>query len=836
MEIYQETINNPSEDINIWVSGFFGSGSHRSPRFWATSLPTPRYKAKAIAERFFELNDIATAKALLNTIHDQAPTEVVLLDLNTSPNVLQEGEPIVLPIYRTLLQEFGYSRDITLAELEFDLESEGRLEAFEAQYEKTFDTAWVNQRDVITAKNRASRVLHELDSATYPSADSWSNAAEPPAISSKWFVARAQDLLRRRRSGKARLVLIVDEVGQYVSRSTDRMRHLQGLAEECQKTRGALWLLATSQEKLTDVVDSLEGKQTELAKAQDRFPIRVDLLPSDIDEVTGKRVLEKTADGASAVRKALDEDRNKLTTSVTLQSDRHAPFSDADFVRLYPLVPYQLQVLIDAVSARRAQGGAPQTMGGSNRTLIRHAQQLLSNPAVGMSELPVGSLVTLDRSYQLLEDVIPTAWRHEIDQVSAAHGADSLESRILKVIALCTDVPGVPLTATNLAAMLHPSMSADPITSDVRTALDQLVAEDRVKEGDDGFKLQSPEQKDWEKTRRNIEMKPGDAARLRKRILDDELGSLTARKGRTFKVELWVNGEKLSDGDISLEFREDGDIDDLRNTSRGEHGRHRIYWSYTTSDETWDALAELHRSVEMIERYDNPSQSDAERILLTEERKRQDRMRKSAEQLLYRDVTAGQVVFDGNTDAAPEGNIRSAVEKVIVDLIGKIYPHLGVFGASFKKNEILEILHADSLDGMPEQAGPDGLSLYRVAASGRELATESGPIDIVVTHIRARKNYGEDQTGAQLERVFGGPPYGAPVDALQAVLAAALRAGVIEVVSQASRITSSSDRRLEQVFGSLPKFRAASYRPAEEEGPDLDVRAEVERVVEQAHR
>ena len=29
-----------------------------------------------------------------------------------------------------------------------------------------------------------------------------------------------------------------------------------------------------------------EGKQTELAKAQDRFPIRVDLLPSDIDEVT----------------------------------------------------------------------------------------------------------------------------------------------------------------------------------------------------------------------------------------------------------------------------------------------------------------------------------------------------------------------------------------------------------------------------------------------------------------------------------------------------------------------------------------------------------------------
>ena len=147
---------------------------------------------------------------------------------------------------------------------------------------------------------------------------------------------------------------------------------------------------ATSQEKLTDVVDSLEGKQTELAKAVDRFPIRVDLLPSDIDEVTGRRVLDKNADGSSAVRAALDKDRNKLATSVALQSDRYKPFSEEDFVRLYPLVPYQLQVLIDAVSARRAQGGAPQTMGGSNRTIIKHTQQLITNPTVGLAGDDVG--------------------------------------------------------------------------------------------------------------------------------------------------------------------------------------------------------------------------------------------------------------------------------------------------------------------------------------------------------------------------------------------------------------------------------------------------------------
>ena len=104
---------------------------------------------------------------------------------------------------------------------------------------------------------------------------------------------------------------------------------------------------------------------------------------------------------------------------------------------------------------------------------------------------------------------------------------------------------------------------------------------------------------------------------------------------------------------------------------------------------------------------------------------------------------------------------------------------------------------------------------------------DSGPIDVVVSHIVARKNFGEDQNGAQLERHFGSAPFGAPVESIQAVLAAAMRAGMIEVVSQAAKITSSTDHRLEQVFGTIPKFRAASFRPAQDSGPTIEVRGEV---------
>lgn len=828
LDKFQETILNPSETVNIWVSGFFGSGKSSFAKVLGYLIANPEIDGEHVASRFFNLNGIPRARQLLSTIHSQVETEVVLLDLATSPNVLREGEAVVLPVYRTLLESLGYSRDVTLAELEYALESPEETIGFEQfleTYELVHGRSWNDDRNIITAKNRASRVLHELDPDTYPSADSWSNAADAPEINANWFADRALAMLSRRCPGAKRIVFIVDEAGQYVARSADRMLGLQGLAEACQKKRGALWLLATAQEKLTDVVDSLEGKQTELAKAVDRFPIRVDLLPSDIDEVTGRRVLEKNAEGSAAVRAALDQDRNKLTTSVALQSERHKSFSEEDFVRLYPLVPYQLQILIDAVSARRAQGGAPQTLGGSNRTIIKHTQQLITNPAVGLGDGDVGALVTLDRSYTLLEEVIPTAWRYEVEQVVGAHGDDSLHARIMRVVALCTDVPGVPLSPRNLAVLLHPSTSADPLEADVRDALADLVKEDRLREGDDGYRLQTPEQKNWEKERKQIDI--GERhKRVRKTLLRDRLGSLRVTNGRTFQVSLWVEREKLTDGDISLDIRGDDDLDALRITSRAEDNKRRIYWAYETANDTFEALVEFHRSDEMIDRHKN-DQGEAERFLLQEERKRADRHGRTAGQLLARDMAAGTAVFDGTTQEAPDGDLPSAAQKVVTTHLGKIYPRLNEFTATVRRTDPVQVLNADSLAGLPDCCGADGLGIAALTRDGHELVTESGPIETVVAHIRARKQYNEDQSGQQLERHFGGPPFGCSPEALQVVLAAAMRAGLLEIVSQTLRITSHTDHRLEPIFAKLPTFRAASFRPAEDTGPDADVRGEV---------
>jgi hypothetical protein len=85
-------------------------------------------------------------------------------------------------------------------------------------------------------------------------------------------------------------------------------------------------------------------------------------------------------------------------------------------------------------------------LGGSNRTIIKLAQQLIVDPSHGLGDNDVGSLITLDRAAQLLEEAIPTSWRHEIEQVADKYDDDAAETQVMRAVALCSDVPALPLT------------------------------------------------------------------------------------------------------------------------------------------------------------------------------------------------------------------------------------------------------------------------------------------------------------------------------------------------------------------------------------------------------
>jgi len=836
---YVDCFDDRSDRTNVWVSGFFGSGKSSFAKVLGYLLENRRVAGRAVVDRLAERVDSPTLRALLGRALDpknRGTAVTALLDLSSAHDVETE-EHVVLPVYRAVLQRLGYAREPALAALEFDLETDARLDAFVARFEEVHGRPWALVRHTTLAPNMASRVLHETDPATFPSADSWARAPTSPTVDANWFARRAVELVERRGGGARRLVMVVDEAGQYVARSRVRMLALQGLAEAVQKQQGRLFLVTTSQERLEEVVDSLEGKGVELARVRDRFPIRVDLTASDIREVVGLRVLDKSDAGRREIEALVTPVKERLAANLRLASDRRSDeFSADDLVRLYPLLPYQVQLLIDAVTQRRSQLRAGAPLGGSNRTIIQHAQQLLANRRVGLAGAAAGALVTLDRSYDLLIDVIDSGLRHQVDQVVDDLGATSTEAQIMKVVALVHGVRSLPLTAQNLAVLLHPAITAESRRAEVAAAAERLVAAGWLRETDGGYQLQSAEQKQWDE-KRQLDFRPGDEVRERRRILREEVGARPAvTAGRLFRIGLVVDGEQLADGDVVVELHalsQEEHPDELVPATREAAAAHRVVWWFRPGDDAWSALREVFRSRTMVERHSSSSASDATRELVADERGRQRRNESLYLERLRADLHEGGVVFQGVAGEPPSGTLVEAVQSLVKGHLPAIYSHLDTFAAKIDARTPLEVARTDDLGLLPASLGDTGIGLFTVTPSGAELVTDRGALRVVVDEVRRRDDYGQPATGQYLERHFGAAPYGASPEVVQAVVAGALRAGLVEVVYQGQRITSVTDRRLDSVFRGVAPFRSVVVRPPVETGPDLPTRSRLaERLTE----
>jgi len=832
LDVFQETTYKPSETATVWVSGFFGSGKSSFAKVLGYVLDNPTVQGRPAVDRFLERVPDERLRALLSTIHAQAPCLSVFVDLSTARYVLREGESMVLPLYRAVLDRLGYSRDILLAELEYNLEGDGDLQAFERAFEEITGRQWSERRHVALARNEASHALSLLRPETYPASDSYVRGAREPIVTADWFTERLLELMKRRTGGKRRLVFIVDEVGQYVARSEQRMYDLMGLAHAVQKNRGAIWLVVTSQERLEDIVDSLEGRRVELARVRDRFPITVDLVPSDIEEIVSRRILDKTADGADMVRTIFRTHRNRLTENTRLDSPtRQRPFSEDEFIRMYPLLPYQVQLFIDAVSAHRGRGGAGPMLGGSNRTLIKLSQQLIVHPETALGEQDVGALVTAPMGYDLLKGITPTAWQAEIDRVASRHSRRGTPTKVAKAIALLSGVRGLKLEAANLGALLHPAVGAESLRSEVDAALQVLVQEEVVRRGEEGYKLQSPEEKSWERERQSIDMKPAAWHRMRRELIKQFFEGLAIDAGRTFRIGATANGDRLVEGNLEVVVEEAGrsTYDDLRTRSRDK--KHLLFWAYESGDETLELACELHRSTEMVKRREGASRSPTEVQLLGEERLRMEQLEKRLRDQFESDLLAGMVFFEGIEEEPRGGDFRTALKESLVGKIDKIYPRLHEFTAPARREDARVVLRSESLEGLPAYLRDDGLGVLRSTPDGLTIGINAEPLATVLAEIKDRSAYGLEATGKYLEDKFGNPPFGAVVEVVQVLLALLLRAGTIEVLTQGVRVTNPRDPRVEKAFGTLPSFRTTVFAPQRE--VDLDMRTRVAKRLQQ---
>jgi hypothetical protein len=820
---YQTTWQKPNEGVAVWVSGFFGSGKSSFAKYLGLALANRDILGQGAGELLAQRCHDPTIQVLLSNIAERIPTEAVIFDVSTDRGIRTGNQSITEIMYRLFLQSLGYARDLDLSELEITLEEEGRLDAFKAKYRDTFDKDWDFEKGKIAiAVQQASRVMHALDPATYGTVDSWRESAMKRAdITPGDLAERGLELMSRRRPGKT-LVFVVDEVGQFVARDVQKMLDLQAVVQNLGRIgRGKLWVVVTSQEKLIELVGGLDDRRVELARLMDRFPLQVHLEPSDISEVTSKRVLSKNAEAEKQLRELFTQHRGRLSDNTRITADIKLPeLSTESFVDLYPLLPYQIDLIIQIVSGLRTQGGASKHVGGANRTIIKLAQQLLIHPDVDLANAPIGQLARVDQIYDLVSGNIGSEIRAKIADIGTKI-AHPLAQPVAKVICLLQYVRSIHRTAENIAAALQSAVDSDSRLAEVRQALDALEKGLMVRRGDDGYRIPTPAEDDWERQRSGLAPKPGHTARLHAEVVTalwQPQPSHSLLDVKLFKAGLYLGGRLTVDGDIPfhLTLAESGSeydeqVEEFRRRSQTE--TKAVLWVAAIDDAIDRETVELFRSKEILSRKERGAQTKDETALVAEEKLRQRRHQDELRRLIKQSLLNGSIFFRGNDRSPEEGasDVARAASKVLAQALPEVFDRFQEAAARVNKHDLDAVLTTENLRGLTPVY--TDLQLVRDQGGKPVFNVENGVLAEVLARIENRTSYGETASGRYLTDEFAKEPFGWEFDVVRLLVIALSRAGKIEATSKGQVIESALSLEASTTFTNNNLFRQATFRP-----------------------
>jgi len=837
----------PHEGIGVWVSGFFGSGKSSFAKILGYTLSNRTVVGKPASEWFIEIARDGQISNYLKNILSRFKIHAVIFDVSMDRGVRTASDRITEVMYKVLLRELGYPEDFDLAELEITLEADGELDRFRKLYEERYGKSWdKGKKSIVNALVEASNILHQMYPEKYTSPESFLHAIGQRGradIDANKLARLAFELVVRRKPDHG-IIYIIDEVGQYVARSTDKMLDLQAVVQalgresknrvKAGKAMVPAWLIVTSQEKLDEVVDALDQKRIELARLQDRFPIAIDLKQSDIQEVTAKRILLKKKTATEILGSLYDKYEGRLKTHCSLErTHRKTSFTKEEFINLYPYLPYQIDLSIEIVSGLRSKRGAQLHVGGSNRTIIKQAQQMLIHPRTNLADQSIGALVTLDKIFDLLSQgsLLPTEMTREIDEIPKRFPGDEMALKVAKAVALLEVVRDLPRTVHNIAVVLYPSVDADSLEADVQAALKRLEEAQFVRETEQGYKLLTVQEKNWETERQSKSPKQREKDELLNEFFKAIFSEPNLRIYRfknlaTFRLGITLNNQKIEDGSPFIHFYSadnETDFNGLKEASRkrSREEEDEIFWIFTLTEDIHQLIIEYFRSRSMIQEYSrlqSQQQITREEIAcLEDERQRENRLQQNLKSALIKAIEAGTAIFRGlEKQANLLGNRLSEQIKNVLDTwLPEIYPKLEMGARRMTGKEAEDVLTTANLQTLSPifYDGPDGLHL--ITRQGEKMLPnmKAPVVQEVFSYLKRENEYGNRVTGKSLENHFSGPPYGWDRDLLRLVLAVIFRANQLEVNYQGQKYKSFQDPNARTPFINQIIFRSATFAP-----------------------
>jgi hypothetical protein len=828
-------------DVCSWISGFFGSGKSHFLKIIGYVLANKEIELSntdvvGAAEYFCKKHDLEYGPILSKELK----TRSIFINLLDDDTFGQNGPGITRIIYRTLLRETGFSDVFWIAEIEKDLRSRGVWEAFLSSVSAQTGSDWTRLRETARARSALVHGLMDVLPEDYSDITLAQASIDDVKHDFKIEPSRLAKLLYEEALNldpeTGRIVLLLDEVGLYVGENADRLAELDILPEMIsQHGNGKVWLFVTAQEAPEEILPRIAKQRGQFEKIRDRFPMKYQLVPENIDTVVKQRLLDKTSLASDKIRKLFDDYSGVLSMAATI---KHPTRLEAllthvereDFRKSYPLLPYHVRLIQQILGLIRSQGGIFGEMTGRERAVLSVVQSLLVNDfSKGkLIDGELGKLATFDLVYDAIEEELKAIGSEQQsiigNDIAKLGQFDYLRiADVAKALFLLQQVRDwVPCTLENIAAVLYPQLGTNRTSHEnlVGECIKKLTAEQWIssEEGNYRFLTEVERSFDQEVNEREPFVLNGDKRTfVIEKVKSDlkEYGTCNYRT-KAFDVIVEADNEVLtSKGYIKLEFfspyyaandptletrlfRESLDHDDT------------LYWISEAIPEFEQAVTRIIATKQVLGTKQNRAQSREEQKALDRPTKNLIALEEDLERKLRRGTQRGKLIHVGEEQLIENSKDASEIVKAkIRDIIQQIFTEFELAAVQvIGENELIR-----KILGWTGSPLPSVFRDLELIDDKNEILTDRPVASQILSQVRQRDD--RNNTGQDISAFFEEPPYGWDPRVIRLVLATLFWNGTINVELNGRVYESPSEAGSFDAFTAI-KFRTAHFQVAKD--------------------
>ena len=406
--------NKPYDHVGIWIDGYYGSGKSHFLKYLDYCI-TPSTRERAVSRLLAAVKAIDPLDEKHNLSFDydellsianwlkRATIDTCIFNLETSyDNSTDKKKAFLHVFWNEFNGKRGFNKfNITLAQnLEKPLAEKGVFEAFKERIAEEGGD-WNDPGMVADLIDNELDWVLDIAKELAPtlSVDSIRERIikRDTNMSIDRFGMELASYLKDK-GDDYRLILLADEVSQFINKERDRYLNLQEiitkLSEACDNK---VWVACTAQQDLSEIMDDChiaEEKDKE-GKIKGRFEVKVSLKGTQPEVITQKRILDKKEE----VKPELAALYNKYKAGFDLQFKLPTSYSSYesqdDFVDYYPFVPYQFKLIMQVFNSFLNLGYVAKEVKGNERSIIK----VIHSTAKTNADAELGKFISFDELY-----------------------------------------------------------------------------------------------------------------------------------------------------------------------------------------------------------------------------------------------------------------------------------------------------------------------------------------------------------------------------------------------------------------------------------------------------